>query len=140
MLLAPGLILCASINTLLQLYALYGIFVGAGATCIAILPYTAILAHWFERRKGITSDPAVSGIGLLTFFVPLLQHFMSLWGWPLAFVALGVLVLIILLPLNALLLRHKPEELGLYPDGVGEGGSPKRKGVEVMDPVWSETD
>ncbi len=141
LLLALGLILCATIKTLPQLYVLYGIFVGTGATCIAILPYTAILAHWFERRRGVASGLAVSGIGLGTFFfVPLSQHFISLWGWRLAFVALGVLVLIILFPLNALFLRHKPQEFGLYPDGVGEEGSPKREGLEVMEPAWSETD
>lgn len=53
--------------------------------------------------------------------------------------ALGVLVLIILLPLNALFLRHKPEELGLDPDGIGQGGSPKRERLEMMDRSWPES-
>jgi sugar phosphate permease len=141
LLLALGLILCASIKTLLQLYLLYGILVGTGVTCIAILPYTAILAHWFEKKRGTANGLAVSGIGLGTFlFVPLSQQFISLWGWRLAFVTLGMLVLILLLPLNALFLRHKPQELGLYPDGVREANRPKGEELEVMDSIWSETD
>ncbi|NIS63374.1 MAG: hypothetical protein GTO13_22605 [Proteobacteria bacterium] len=53
--------------------------------------------------------------------------------------ALEVLVLTILLPLNALFLRHKPEELGLDPDGIGERGSPKREKLEMMDHTWPES-
>lgn len=68
----------------------------AGVTCISIVPYTAIIAQWFEKKRGLANGNAVSGIGLGTFFlVPISQHLIGLWGWRLTFVALGVLVLII---------------------------------------------
>ena len=141
LLLTLGLILCASIKTLAQFYLLYGVLAAFGAASIGVVSYTAILAHWFEKKRGAASGLAVSGVGLGAFIlVPLSQHFISLWGWRLAFVALGVLALIFLLPLNALFLRHKPQELGLYPDGVREEGSPERGTIEVMDSAWSETD
>jgi len=140
-LLALGLILCSSIKTLLQFYLLYGVLVGIGITCTAILPYSAILAHWFEKRKGVASGLALSGMGLGVFvLVPLSQYFISLWGWRLAFAALGVLVLIFLLPLNALFLRHRPEQLGLSPDGARGPGPSKGPRLEVIDRAWSETD
>ncbi|UCD71975.1 MAG: MFS transporter, partial [Syntrophobacterales bacterium] len=101
----------------------------------------AILSHWFEKKRGVASGIAVSGMGLGTFIlVPLSQHFIALWGWRFAFVVLGVLVLILLLPLNALFLRHKPRDLGLYPDGVRDGESAQWRGLEVIDTAWSETD
>lgn len=53
---------------------------------------------------------------------------------------LGSLVLITLLSLNALRLRHKPQDLGLYPDGIKEGEQPEDGELEVMDFTWSETD
>lgn len=144
LLLALGLISCAFINTLSQFYLLYGVLAAAGVTSIAIVSYTAILSHWFEKKRGMASGLAVSGAGLGTFIlVPLSQHFISLWGWRLAFVGLGVLVLMILLPLNGLFLRHKPQDLGLYPDGAKDGGVSQGgngKKLEAMDPVWSETD
>jgi MFS family permease len=141
LLLASGLILCASIKTLAQFYLLYGVLASIGAASIGIVSYAAILAHWFEKKRGAASGLAVSGVGLGAFIlVPLSQHFISLWGWRLAFVVLGVLALIFLLPLNSLFLRHKPQELGLYPDGVREGGSPEGGKLEVMDSAWSETD
>jgi sugar phosphate permease len=140
LLLGLGLILCASIKSLGQFYLVYGVIAGTGVTCIAIVAYTAILAHWFERKRGIANGIAVSGMGLGTFIlVPMSQHFISAWGWRLAFVAIGVLVLIILLPLNGLFLRHKPQELGLSPDGMREEDKPEERGPEIVDFVWSET-
>jgi MFS family permease len=117
--LSSGLILCGSIETLTQFYIFYGVVAGAGITCIAIVSYSAILAHWFEKKRGLASGIAVSGMGLGTFLmVPLSQHFISLWGFRFSFVLLGILVVIVLLPLNGIFLRHKPQELGLYPDGL----------------------
>jgi MFS family permease len=114
-----GLILCSLVNTLFQFYIFYGLIIGVGVTCISIVPYTAILGHWFEKKRGLASGIAVSGMGLGTFIlVPLSQHFINVWGWRFTFVILGVLVLIVLLPLNVALLRHKPQELGLLPDGL----------------------
>jgi len=141
LLLASGLILCSSIKTLGQFYLLYGVVVGIGVTSIAIVSYTVILAHWFEKKRGLANGLAVSGIGLGTLiFVPLSQYCISLWGWRLTFVILGGLVLIILLCVNTLLLRHKPQELGLYTNGIKEGEQPTEKEPVVMDSAWLETE
>ena len=130
LILSFGLILCGSIQTLAQFYVFYGVIAGVGVSCIAIVSYSAILAHWFEKKRGLASGIAVSGMGLGTFvMVPLSQYFISLWGFRLSFVLLGIMVFVVLLPLNSIFLRHKPEELGLYPDGLeGVGLSMDSKG------------
>ena len=121
LILTAGLGLCSTIKNLSQFYLFYGIIVGGGVTFVAIISYTAILAHWFEKKRGLASGIAVSGSGVGTFIlVPLSQYLISVWGWRLTFSALGVLVLIILFPLNAIFLRHKPEEIGQYKDGAKE--------------------
>ncbi len=139
-LLALGLILCASVNSLIQFYLLYGVLVATGVTFISIVSYTALLANWFEKKIGLASGIAVSGMGLGTFLlVPVSQQFIFMWGWRITFVITGGLVLIILFPLNLLFLRHKPQELGLYPDGL-KGVEPRcKKGPEVKDSKGSET-
>ena len=117
--LASGLALCAFVKTLVQFYLYYGVVMAAGITCISIVSYSAILANWFEKKRGLASGIAVSGMGIGTFFlVPLSQYFIGLWGWRITFVALGGLVLIILFPLVVIFLRHRPQELGLMPDGL----------------------
>ncbi len=118
---ALGLMLCATMKGLGQFYFYYGVIAGAGITAIGIVAYSAIISHWFERKRGLASGLAVSGMGFGTFLlVPLTQQFISLWGWRMSFLILGFMVLVILLPLNGLLLRHTPGELGLYPDGDKE--------------------
>jgi MFS family permease len=119
LLLFAGLVLCSSVKTLFQFYLFYGVLVAAGSTCIAIVAFSAILAHWFERKRGLASGIAVSGMGLGTFLlVPLSQGLITFYGWRPTFAILGGLVLLIALPLNLLFLKHKPEELGLQADGV----------------------
>lgn len=134
LILSSGLILCGSIETLTQFYIFYGVVAGTGITCIAVVSYSAILAHWFEKKRGLASGIAVSGMGLGTFLmVPLSQYSINLVGWRSTFVLLGILVLIVLLPLNLFFLRHKPQELGLHPDGLEMPAAPLEGGT--LDPT-----
>jgi MFS family permease len=117
--LSSSLFACALIKTLAQFYILYGVFVASGITWIGIVAYTVILANWFEKKRGFANGIAVSGMGLgILILVPLSQYLISNWGWRAAFVGLATLVLVILLPLNAIFLRHKPEEIGQHKDGL----------------------
>ena len=126
LLLTSGLMLCSYIQTLTQFYLFYGVIVGAGISCIGIVSYSAILAHWFEKKRGLASGVAVSGIGLGTFLlVPMSQQFINWWGWRMTFAITGCLVLVILMPANAFFLRHKPEELGQLPDGANSADMTK---------------
>jgi len=141
LLLALGLILCSSVRSLARFYFSYGVIMAAGITSISIVSYSAIIAHWFEKKRGLASGIAVSGMGLGTFLlVPISQHFIALWGWRFAFMVLGVLVLIILLPLNIIFLRHKPQELGLRPDGLKEVEPSSARGVAEENSNWPEID
>jgi MFS family permease len=138
LILSIGLILCSTIETLGQFYLFYGVIAGVGITCIAIVSYSAILAHWFEEKRGLASGIAVSGMGLGTFlFVPLSQHFISQLGFRMTFVLLGIMVLIVLLPLNGLFLRHKPQELGLHPDGLLAFGSSPKRAAFPLESGWN---
>jgi len=118
LILSTGLMLCALIQSLLQFFLFYGVIVGVGITSIGIVSYSAIIAHWFEKKRGLASGIAVSGMGLGTFlFVPLAQQSISYWGWRTSFLIFGILSLAVLLPVNSIFLKHKPEEMGEFPDG-----------------------
>jgi len=124
LILAGGLMLCSRIEILAQFYIFYGVVMGTGIASIGIVSYSAILAHWFEKKRGLASGIAVSGMGLGTFLmVPISQSFISMWGWRMTFIITGCLILIILVPANALFLRHKPGEIGQHPDGSNPSDS-----------------
>ena len=140
-LLCGGLLLSATVQTLFQFYLFYGVIAACGVTFVSISAYSAILAHWFEARRGLASGIAVSGMGIGAFaLVPLIQYAIDTEGWRFAFMVLAGLVFLLLFPVTAVFLRHKPSELGLRPDGASWGTAPKIGPVEVIDPRWAETD
>ncbi|OGP87281.1 MAG: hypothetical protein A2156_12125 [Deltaproteobacteria bacterium RBG_16_48_10] len=125
-LIGVGLLFCTQIETLAQFYLFYGVVVGIGIPCLSIVPFTIILAHWFERKRGTANGLASVGIGMSSLlFVPLFQYLISLWGWRSAFFIFSLLVFAIPLPLNAIFLRHRPEEIRLLPDGDSVDNMPK---------------
>ena len=61
-------------------------------------------------------------------------------GWRTACTAMGILVLVVLAPIN-LLLRKRPEDIGLLPDGDAAPTATSARPVSnIVDPVWAGTD
>jgi MFS family permease len=103
-----------------------------GVTCLSIAPFTVILAHWFERKRGTANGLAGVGIGIgILILVPLIQYLISSRGWEFAFLIFSLLVLAIPLPLNALFLKHRPQEIGLLPDGDSSKDLNKKDHQEI---------
>ena len=59
---------------------------------------------------------AGSGIGY-AYIPPLIQYMIDQYGWRSGYYTLAAIVLVISLPLVILVIRNKPSELGLLPDG-----------------------
>lgn len=116
-----------------SLPALYLIFAGLGLAMAAVLydPAFAVLAVWFQRRRrrAMTLLTLVAGLAS-TIFVPLSTWLLGQLGWRGALTALAGLLLVVTLPLHALVLRRRPHDLGLAPDGdplrLGEAALPPR--------------
>lgn len=125
-LLAIGLMLSSTVKSLFEFYLYYGIIVGIGTACVSIVPYSAILAHWFEKRRGLASGIASSGMGFGTFSLLIISEaLISTHGWREAFFVLGLLALILLFPTNGFLLKHKPENRASSPRSPKEQDSAK---------------
>ena len=115
--LATGLIAAAHISTPWQLYSTLGLLVGAGAVCLSYTGQAVYLPNWFVRRRGLAMSIAFSGVGVGSIaLLPALQLLIDAAGWRTACTVLGIVVLVVLAPLN-LLVRRRPEDLGLAPDG-----------------------
>ena len=80
---------------------------------------------WFIRRRGLAVG--ISGLGFMTSFAvfpPIIDSLIQGLGWRGAYVALGALVAITILPLGAAFFRTRPERFGLEPDGARRPGKP----------------
>ena len=118
---AVGLILATLATESWHLYlSMGGLAVGASIS-LAFIGHGSFIPHWFTRRRGLAMGIAASGVGFgaLALF-PWMQWILDHYGWREACWLLALFLLAIVLPLNLLLPRRHPSELGLVPDGEEE--------------------
>ncbi len=116
--LGSGLFLSGMSNSLWELYAYYGVVAALGHGALGFVSHSALISHWFLKRRATAIGLANMGQGLGTLaVVPLSQILIARMGWRSAFMVLGSLTLTAILLPNALLLRRDPKEMGELPDG-----------------------
>ena len=141
-LMAGGLLLAPLTTQPWHLYLTIGVLVGAGSICLGYSGQSFYLPNWFNRRRGLAIGVAFAGVGVGSVtLLPWVQAMIDHSGWRTACTAMGFLLLIVLAPIN-LLLRKRPEDLGLLPDGdaAPSTSAPKSTVSNVVDPEWAATD
>ena len=128
------LALIPRIESLWQLYVLFAIM-SFGVTLGTGPILTKIVSQWFVARRGLTLG-LVSGAGSFgaMILVPATTTFLVLLTWREAYLFLGVLLLLVILPVGILLIRNRPEDKGLTPYGSGDNlsaGAGRRRGGDV---------
>ena len=105
-------------GTLWHFYFFYGAL-GLFVQGMGPISYGHVIAHWFDRHRGLALGLMMVGIGSGAMIVPpLAQGLIARYGWHAAYAILGSLVLLIPIPLVAAILKEKPQDLGLSPDGA----------------------
>jgi MFS family permease len=140
-LMAGGLLLAPLTTRPWHLYLTLGVMVGAGSICLGYSGQSLFLPNWFNRRRGLAIGLAFAGVGIGSVtLLPWVQLMIDRAGWRTACTAMGLLVLVVLAPIN-LLLRKRPEDLGLLPDGDAAPSASSAKPVSnIVDPEWAGID
>ncbi|RUA21332.1 MAG: hypothetical protein DSY79_06800 [Chloroflexi bacterium] len=114
------LLLIPFISTLGQLYALFAIM-SIGITLGTGPILTKIVSGWFHTRRGLTLG-LVSGAGSMgaMVLVPAASLFLVLLDWKDAYWFLALLLLVLVLPAGFLLIRNRPQDMGLEPLGASK--------------------
>ena len=103
-----------------DLWVFYLVFGGLGALSMSALGEmmtVAVVPKWFVRRRGRAVGIATTGTAMGPLFFPItVQALIEAVGWRDGWLVLGALTLAVLVPL-ALLVRTRPEDVGLLPDG-----------------------
>lgn len=103
-----------------NVWAFYLVWAALGLVMAAILyePDFAAVATWFERERGkaLLLLTFVAGFAS-TIFLPLASRLVGALGWRQALLALAGILAVLTIPAHALMLRRRPEDLGLLPDG-----------------------
>ena len=102
-----GLLVTAEVRSLELGYVTYGVGVGIGISAY-LVPMTACVGGWFERRRAMALGLYTGGIGLGTLLlVPLSERLIRTEGWRFAFRALGIGSFIVY-ALAALVIKRPP--------------------------------
>jgi sugar phosphate permease len=100
-----------------QLVLLWGVMVGAGAGALANVLAVTIAARWFSKHRGFVTGLMLSGTATgQLLFLPLLAIIATAHGWRMVSITVAAASLV-LLPLVFLLMRDRPEDVGLLPLG-----------------------
>jgi MFS family permease len=128
--LGSGLILHAVASTPTLVYAAR-IIMGLSLGFVGVLPSVVLVAHWFVRRRGaalglLLTGTSLGGVLVPPIATPLIERF----GWRTAMMLISLLIWLVLAPAIAILVRSRPSEVGMDPDGepaptdAGEPRSP----------------
>jgi MFS family permease len=104
-----------------RLTMFYLIWAGIGVTMAAVLyePAFFVVATWFVRQRGraLTVLTLLAGLASV-IYIPLAGWLVQWQGWRGALYTLAAILAIGTIPLHAVVLRRRPEDLGLTPDGA----------------------
>ena len=96
----------------------YGIVMAFGSVALGELTGDTTVARWFVRRRGRALAVATMGLSSAGIVVPLpVALLIDRFGWRSAWLVLAGIVLILGLAATAVM-RRRPEDHGLIPDGV----------------------
>lgn len=113
-------LLWSGVNTLPEFVLIMALMGFCGAA-VLYEPAFAVIATWFVHKRGTAMAVVTFIAGFsATVFIPLTDALLVAFGWRQAVFILGILLGAITIPLHALVLRHKPTDLELQPDGEAE--------------------
>ena len=111
------LLLVPFIQNLVQLYVLFAIM-AIGVTLGVGPILTKVISSWFYSNRGVVLGlvSGASSLGAMVL-VPGSSLFLVLSDWKQAYWFLGLLLLILVLPGGLLLIKNRPEDVGLQSKG-----------------------
>ena len=113
-------LLWSGMNTLPEFILIMALMGFCGAA-VLYEPAFTVIATWFAHKRGTAMAVVTFIAGFSsTIFIPLTDALLVAYGWRQAVFILGILLGAITIPLHALVLRRKPTDLGLQPDGAAK--------------------
>ena len=127
---ALGLALLSQVRDL-PLFYIALLITSFGGSLAGFLSLNAAVVNWFIRRRSLALAMIQIGVSVGGLIAPAIAWSLTTQGWRFTALASAALALLVGLPLT-MLIRDRPEDLGLVPDGTPIGAKrPIRAPVEV---------
>jgi MFS family permease len=120
LMLGLGMMLSGFTRQIWHLYLTFGLLGGMGVGALYV-PLSATATRWFTTNRGLALAivSAGNGTGILAI-APFARYLISTYDWAAAFVIIGLLAWVIILP-AALLVRNSPADMGYDAYGADDG-------------------
>jgi MFS family permease len=114
-----GFVLLSQMSSLWHYYIAYAL-IGVGFATMGPVTVSFIMSLWFKRRRGTAIGIASMGAGVSgLIFTPLVAvYLIPNFGWSNSYLIFAIIIACLAIPLSLLVLRTRPEDLGLLPDGA----------------------
>ena len=118
----PASYFCYSLCTELWMFYVVALLTGTTSALLTFLPFTLLIANWFDEKRGFAIGMAFMGSGVGgMLFNTLGGGWMETMGWQAASVIMSVCIAVIAIPVVFLVLKEKPQDIGIAPLGAGSG-------------------
>jgi MFS family permease len=119
-----GFVLLSQMSRLWHFYLGY-VLVGVGSTANGPLASSYVVSHWFRKRRGMAVGILSMGMGLsgIVFAFLVAVTLIPNLGWRNAYFALASITGGVIIPLSIFVIRTKPADSGVFPDGIGAAGT-----------------
>lgn len=140
-----GFVMLTVITDPIGLYVAMGLLIVNGSMCMSYIVHSMFLTNWFVRNRGLAVGIAFSGVGVgALVLLPLFQSIIDTNGWRGACLQMAIVVCVVIIPLNIMFQRMRPQDMGLLPDGeqVAERGTAAQPAGNdlIINHAWVNTD
>lgn len=126
---ALALVFMSFVNGPLMLLVGFIMIRGLGQGSLNLVSSTAV-ANWFYRRRGLMMSLMFVGFALFQgLYLPQLEALLSRYDWRTVWLILAAGIALVIIPSFGLLMRNRPEDFDLIPDG----GQPDTETADGLD-------
>lgn len=114
-----SLMTLSTMNRLWHYYVLFGV-AGVGFAALGFIPTTALIFNWFREKRGTAIGIIGIGVGAGGFVISTITGSFLLpgFGWRFSWIILGLFAILAVVPFTLLVVKTRPEDIGLQPDGA----------------------
>jgi MFS family permease len=144
-----GFLLLGYVENFAEFAAIRLVLITLGDVMMGYMVVNVVIAQWFVRQRGRAFAFTSMGVGFAKVCMPILAAWLLLsLGWRETWMVFGVLTMALLVLPALLIIKRRPEDIGLFPDGADQPPRPlaaersKSGGAaeslsDTAEPIWT---
>ena len=135
-------IMLSQVQELWQYYLISGVVLTLGMGMMGAIVLNVVVSNWFLQRRGRAIALTNLGVSFGAIVVPQVATWIiGTHGWRTAWVVIGVSIWVLVIPSAGFVMRRRPEDHGLEPDGgpvdLGAGNAVAAQRASVDGLRWT---